>query len=663
MDDTLGENGIYDWRQNELYTYEYYRDTLEMSADEAKAKVEEMRRSFIDDMRRTFYLTCPNQPKTFTFNVKTDDNPWETGCIYREEETGDDGVLNQLVSCDNVHTTDISISGIEIPTITNVDNSDFGNEQYLIPEQNGICYAIDKTANSRLVCSGIQRVKNPYFVACVNSKGKTKPSNVAHGGVGKNGNLEGSVENYFGFHLIDKTFRLNMMSWSYFNDIPYYKPTNTNKNGQSLTMNGLLTGIINNGVSTSNNEIAKFEEQTLNSNTITIVTYKTTENEPPDEDAIPTKRVIVGNNNDEFPHYKIELPYSLSDIKSDSTYTAVPNRECELMISDNNCQISDNIYGRMRVVLNSQSLNDCVESGNTILRVSISGGGETNTMYVISTSGGDNYIVNKLTDGIDSYEDYGILKYEVAERQENEINGIPSLERRSDKDVYSQVENEEDSTMISTRGYGTTGVFTMKQNFHKAVYIVAVSENNCRCISPVYDFTNIGVKIVLMTRTVTTIENEQNPDGKSTPTYRFGIRVIDISKKYYLNPLWYDFTSEITCNALVDDNISINKTGRATDKGTIYTDINEDTYKNLVRIASNSSIKDKLLNNTQVMITDYTGLRHNCSINNDIILRTEEVDAEGKITNESEKPSIESKKSSNYSINKDKYDIISLKNN
>ena len=671
MDDTLGENGIYDWRQNELYTYEYYRDTLEMSADEAKAKVEEMRRSFIDDMRRTFYLTCPNQPKTFTFNVKTDDNPWETGCIYREEETGDDGVLNQLVSCDNIYTTDMSISGIEIPTITNVDNSDFGNEQYLIPGQKGICYAIDKTANSR--CSGIQRLKNPYFVACVNSKGKTKPrENVGVGDEiteGKGYPLKGNVSGYFGFHLIDKTFRLNMMSWSYFNDIPYYKPTNTNKNGQSLTMNGLLTGIINNGVSTSTDKYAVFEEQTLNNNTIMIETYKTTENKVPDEDAIPTKRVIVGSNNNEFPLYKIGLPYSLSDIKSDSTYAAVPNRECELMISDDNCQISDNIYGRMRVVLNSQSLNDCVDSGNTILRVSISGGGEINTMYVISTSGGDKYIVNKLTDkknsdkdydilnGIHSYKDYDILKYEVAERQENEINGIDSLERRSDKDVSSQVENEEDSTMKPTKGYGTTGVFTMKQNFHKAVYIVAVSENNCRCISPVYDFSTVEAQIVLIIHTVTTTEPETGGDTDgTTPTYRFGIRISNAKEQnlYYFNN--YDFSTETTCNVIEGNNKPISLTSKVCDNGIAYTDISENIYETLESMAKNPSTKNRLVDNTQVIATDYTGLRHNCSINNNIILRTEEVDAEGKITNESEKPSIESEKSSNYSINKDKYE-------
>ena len=634
LDDTLGENGIYDWRQNELYTYEYYRDTLEMSADDAKAKVEEMRRSFIDDMRRTFYLTCPNQPKTFTFNVKTDDNPWETGCIYREEETGDDGVLNQLVSCDNEYTTDISISGIEIPTITNVDNSDFGNEQYLILEQKGICYAIDKTANSRLGCGGIKRLKNPYFVACVNSKGKTKPrENVGIVKITKGTEwaLEGNVSGYFGFHLIDKIFRLNMMSWSYFNDIPYYKPTNTNKNRQSLTMNGLLTGIINNGVSTSDNEIAEFEEQTLNNNTIIIETYTLNGDGTPNEDAIPTKRVIVGSNNNEFLHYKIGLPYSLSDIKSGLTYAAVPNRECELMISDNNCQISDNIYGRMRVVLNSQSLNDCVDSRNTILRVSISGGGEINTMYAISTSGGDNYIVNKLTDGIDSYEDYDILRYEVAERQENEINGIHSLERRSDRDLYSQVENEEDSTMISTRGYGTTGVFTMKENFHKAVYIVAVSENNCRCISPVYDFSTVEAQIVLIIHTVTTTKHGTDVDTDvTTITYRFGIRISNAKDLYYFNN--YDFSAETTCNVIEGNDISISPTSKAGVNSIVYTDISKNIYDTLVSIASNPSTKYRLVDNTQVIATDYTNLRHNCVISNTVVLRSEDIDVNGNIT-------------------------------
>lgn len=664
LDDTLGENGIYDWKQNELYTYEYYRNTLEMSDPEAKAKVEEMRRSFIDDMRRAFYLTCPNQPKTFSFNVQTDDNPWETGCIYREEETGDDGVLNQLVSCNNVYTTDMSISGIEIPTITNTDNEDFGNEEYLIANEDGVCYAIDKTTNSRLGCGGIQRLKNPYFVACVNSKGKTKPKDnvgVVEITEGIEYTLEGNVSGYFGFHLIDKTFRLNMMSWSYFNDIPYYKPTNTNKNGQSLTMNGLLTGIINNGVSTSDNEIAEFEEQTLNNNNIIIETYKTTKNAVPDEDAIPTKRVIVGKNNGEFPRYKIDLPYVLADIRNELTYAAVSNRECELMISDETCQISDDIYGRMRITLNNQSINDCKNYRNTVLRVSVSGGSETNTMYIISTDGGDDYIVNRLTDEITSYQDYDIMMYEVAERQADEKNGIASLERRSDKDILSQTEDEEDSTILNTTyGYGTTGIFTAIRSLYKPLYIVAVSDNNCRCISPVYDFTRVDVQIVLMKYTVNTAgtgegsgsgtgsgtstsevttppteeggeETSETVTGDvevdvdvdvtvdtSTPvtTYRFGIKINNMDDLYYFKN--YDFSAEITCTASEGNNITFNVTSQKGDNNIAYTEISKNIYDVLVSMVNNPSLTHRIIERTQVIATDYTGLRHNCFIINNI---------------------------------------------
>ena len=338
----------------------------------------------------------------------------------------------------------------------------------------------------------------------------------------------------------------------------------------------------------------------------------------------------------------------MSDIDRDSTYTAVPNRECELTISDDNCQISDNIYGRMRVVLNSQSLNDCVDSKNTILRVSISGGGEINTMYAISTSGGDNYIVNKLTDkkytdkdynilnGIHSYEDYDILKYEVAERQENEINGIPSLERRSDKDVSSQVENEEDSTMKTTKGYGTTGVFTMKQNFHKAVYIVAVSENNCRCISPVYDFTSVEVQIILMKYTVntagtgegtgsgtstseiTTPPTEEGGEETTKPvtTYRFGIKINNMDNLYYFK--YYDFSAEVTCTASEGNNITFNVTRQKGDDSIAYKEISENIYEALKSMANNPSLSHILVERTQVIATDYTGLRHNCFIINNI---------------------------------------------
>ena len=200
----------------------------------------------------------------------------------------------------------------------------------------------------------------------------------------------------------------------------------------------------------------------------------------------------------------------------------------------------------------------------------MSGGSETNTMYVISTNGGNDYIVNRLTDGINSYQDYDIMMYEVAERQADEKNGIASLERRSNKDISSQTEDEEDSTILNTTyGYGTTGKFTANRSFYKPLYIVAVSDNNCRCISPVYDFSSVNVTIILLqqiinsagsgegegTSTTTTegTDEEGNPTTETTTgdvtvdvttntpvtSYKFGIRINNILRNNGETNLYY----------------------------------------------------------------------------------------------------------------------------
>ena len=573
---------------------------------------------------------------------------------YREEESNEDGTLNQLVSCDNVSTTSTYIEGIEIPTITTVDNPNFGNEEYVI--RDGICYAMDNTANKRLGCSGTKRVKNPYFIACVNSKGKTLPmENVGVDGDEASGyTLNGNVSGYFGFHLIDKIFSMNMMSWAYFNDIPYYWPSDSGKYGKSLTLNGLFTGIINNGSSSSSTLLARFDEQLLGSKELAIETYKTTNKNVPDEDAIPTKRTIVGENTGEYPKYRIVLPYLIGDIQCETTYASVANKLLEVAISDDSCRISEDVYGNMRIVLSDQSINDCKDKKNTVLRVSVSGGGdEVKTMYAIKvTMNGKvatDYIVNELTDGINSYDDYGVMKYEITRED---------LENLSYKSLITKKENEDDEKVLEdSEGYGTTGIFTAADDIDiesLPIYIVAVTTNNCRCISPVYDFTKVEAQIILLKQTVnapgsgtgsgtatTEIPNEGEEGGTTTQTssvsvdvsvttpittYKFGIRIKNVDNLYYFKN--YPYSADISCTAVNGNNITgtaINEDG--TDDAA-YFEINQTTYDTLVQMASSPFSKPMLLLKTSVIAKDYTGLRHRCVISEDIEMQEIELGGE-----------------------------------
>ena len=639
------DNGFYKWENNELYTAEYY-ENMGMTPDEAIEKVNEMKSEFIEDMKNTFYMTCPNTAKTFVFSVQTDDKPYSVKSIYRDEEINDEGTMNQLASCENTTSDSTSIEGFEIPTITNIDNADFGNEEYVI--QTGICFAIDKTAQERLGCNGESRLKSPYWVACVNNIGTTKPLE----NVGVSGNeedeytLEGNVSGYFGFHVIDKTLRINQLAWAYFNEIPYYWPTNTYKYGQSLTMNGLFTGIVNNGISTSTIEMAEFEEQLLGNNILEIETYKTTNNPVPDEDAIPTKRVIVGKNNNEYPHYKIELPYATGDIQNQTTYASLANKRTDLSISDESCQISDDIYGSMNIRLSGDSINDCKDKSNSILKVNVSNGGDVNTMYVFATQGGNDYIVNRLTDEIGGYDDYGIMRFEVTEEE---------LKNNTFQYIQSQTEDENDETILNnTTGYGTTGVFDMKNigpfeiPMRFPLYIVAVSDNNCRCISPVYDFSDVKVTVVLQKQiaytegsgsgsgtassevtippteeggesTTETVETDVSVDVTTTTpvtTYKFGVRIDNANELYYFR--YYTFTAEVSCT-VIQGNV-IGGTFRRevdledTNPPVAWYTITEDLYNQLQRYINVPIIENLLLKKTTVIAEDVTGLKHNCII-------------------------------------------------
>lgn len=658
----------YNWELNELYTKDYYLN-LGMTDEEADERVLEMKNAFIEDMKRAFYMTCPTQSKKFQFVVQTDYNPVDIRSIYREEEINEDGTLNILSGCNSISSDNMTISGFEIPTITSIDNLTYGDYTYEINDHEGVCWAVDKEST----CNGKQRIKYPYFVACVNSNGKTKPFEGIS--IIKSGDEEytlddNNVSGYFGFHVIDKMFTITMLAWSYFNNIPYYKPNNTRKYGQSLTMNGLFTGIINNGVSESDDYMAEFDAQTLGNSMLEIETYKTTNNPVPDENAIPTKRVVVGTENGEYEHYKIILPNIIGDINSDTTYAAVPNKRVELMLNDESCQISEDIYGSMRIVLNSESINDCKDKSNSVLSVSVAGGSDTNTMYAFTTDGSD-YIVNKLPDEINSYADYGLMRFEVKEKEEDkQYTTDECLTDYVFTLVESQTEDEEDATILhDTVGYGTTGKFTMKNigpvelNLKMPIYIIGVSDNNCRCISPVYDYSNVIAQIVLLkqttvalgtgsgtgtgtsTSTVTTPPTEEGGESTTetvtgnvsvdvsvdteTPitVYKFGIRISNVTELYYFQ--YYQYRAEITCNAIEGENISGIAIAEKGDDGVVYFEITESVYNRLVSMAENSFQKPLLLAATTVIAEDCTGLRHNCQIDSSIIVRDKEYDAEG----------------------------------
>ena len=641
----ITDKNYYDWEQEEIYTEEFYKKHGYDGYDTALEAAEAAKDNFIEMMKNTFYIFCPNDKKSITIQALTDDYPISTKIIYKEEINSENNSVNVIASCDSSITDSSTINDIGIPTITNIDNINYGSNDGIIV--NDICYGYDVTAQKRLSCNKSNSFKHPYFVAIVNGKGKTKPINVANGGVKKTNEtykLEGSVKDYFGFHIIDKSFAFNMMSWSYIDNIPYFiKDATDERIGKTINMNGLLTGIIYNGASSSLNKLAKFDKQTFNNNDLLIETYSLI-NGFPNEDAIPTKRVIVGKQPSiikEYPNYN-GVTNNITT-SNNPQYASVPKVQSRVNIEDSNgCQIEETIYGTMKIALSTDSLNDC-KGDSTVLKVYTSNG-DGNEYYYIVNENKHSYILNniKIDNGeycfsFNNYNEYEYFRYET---NDSLIKNI--VEIRAVSKIPS---NNDPNVLEKSNGYGTTGEFT---NLPKnPLYIIAITKNNCRCISPVYDFTNVISQIILVKQTTEVEGTENKPEEpvdtqEEPPTeeaitttskitsYKFGIRVSNINELYYFKN--YDYTTEISCTAISENNITGSSTNEAGSNGNVYFDITENDYKKLIEMTSTHLGKANLLKKTNVIAKDYIGLRHNSSISSTIISRESEVDKDGNET-------------------------------
>ena len=668
-------NPYYDWNQNEIYTLVYYQKNGYDGFDSAEDARDSARLDFIAAMKEVFYVTCPSDKKTITVQVQTDDYPIDLRIIYRDEiESTEDDTINVLASCDTSVTETATISNIGIPTITNVENKDYGSDRII---EGNICYAKDVTARDRIGCRGDSEYKHPYYVAVVNSKGRTKPVEVARNGIdgdeASGYTLDGDVNNYFGFHLIDKSFRLNQMAWAYINDIPYYLPGEEHENderiGLAINMNGLLAGIITNGSSTSTNRYAQFETQLFNNQELIIETT-TLSGGRPNEDAIPTYRLITGPHSNDIEY----VNYNGVSTKTNTNpqYASVPNMQTTVNLEDENgCQINETVYGNMRISISSSSIHDCKNGGNTELKVSAVNGDGDETYYIVNHNDHP-FILNNIQYTNDRFVynanayytpdnpndiDYDYMRYES---ERDILNSI------KDNSIRSEIPSEDDENEYQeSKGYGTTGKFTSINN--KPVYIIAVTENNCRCISPVLDFSDITVSLVVLKQTTMTKgsgtgtttggegggETEEGGEGggetggeteeggetvdveTETPVtvYKLGIKVLGINNLYYLKN--YSYTAEFTCSLSDDNNITgiiINEkddelTGE--DSKTAYFEITEDVYNLILESMQSISASLILRSKTTVLLEDYTGLTHNCIISRNGISIVVDIDSEG----------------------------------
>ena len=352
---------------------------------------------------------------------------------------------------------------------------------------------------------------------------------------------DGNGHEFFQFYMIDKIFSADIVCWSYMNNIPYFIPWmpydskgndgDATKLGQVIKTEGIVSGIINNGITNKTDYIddtGDFYERLIFDKDTVLKTYQ-----KDTEDSIPTRRAILYEKLKTDDNDKIYLNYRHAikdDVDDTNQYKLVPNVEGELTFSDkdNHVKTSRILYGSMKIRVKDNSTN-VTNFINRLFKRTF----ESNTLSVNTVNGDtDNpitYYIFRVRMEHDNDDKQKLLwyplnsfnikktddkvKYQLecdnnVKKWDGKIeNASQFFNKNTDnivfKDKYSngglassvaesKVKREDangDTVYDDTIGYGNTGIFTNLD--FKPYFVVAVTENGCRAVSPVYDFNKV----------------------------------------------------------------------------------------------------------------------------------------------------------------------------
>lgn len=564
--------------------------------EEIANKKKEILDEFIASVKETFWLTNTSDPKDIIITVQTNKYPIKYHFYYNEEESSKIPAVNQLT--DN-YTNDYrfdeklatsEITDILIPTITSKDNAFYGygdgkkNKDKVVKVKGNISYGYDRTEGHGINKKGkhscnLKYIKKPYGIRIVNKDGDGEKLPII-GNVKTNMNGDGKKQEvYFFFHIIDKVLRFNnMLVWSYINNIPYPEHDNKSNAGKFINMNGLCTGVIYNGILPSDNK--QFEEFTLDG--IEDIQVKTTNG----EDEIPTIRHL-----DKIYEYK-EGVNTYPNYGEGQNYIAVRNRQDTLEINDSvNAYISETVYGNMKISLSK------VEDGKITFRLDNGDDTDNNKYYLIEDATYAYPLKNVLlNDNLWKYKDgadYGIMNYNIP---------IETLYECATNALKGYTPTDEKPDTIDGKAYSTNGVFTFNKNDRK-FYVIAVTSNNCRTISPLYDYKEITVQPILAELN-TIVDNGDGTYG-NTIDYKMGIKVNN--GNYYIDYYQSNITLLFKLSELlfIDEEAELSPT---TDNKIVYFNIDSTMYEQLKTYFSSSFFFKMIKKKFNITVTDITNL-------------------------------------------------------
>ena len=715
-------------------------DALKGLLDDLKdltTQVEQLKDEVIDEVKKTFQLSCTEDPKSILYRAVTDDRPVVYHEIHKGEQTDELEGFN-TVECEHKYSNSQSIDMITIPTITTKDSKFFGdednNDAFVMQKfkfeitgsplrgdtrydgtvtYDDIMYAVD----NRSECSDDKK-KKAYFVAVQNSKYNKKGSTIPDRFI----NGDNTYGYYFGYHIIDKIFDFNTLGWTITDNVPYfiklskryvkdgnviseaeynaldqseqsgYSQYNGNPHGNTvverdifesgpIVMNGLFTGIMRNGnaskyvdyVDSGDSEQPKFEEQLIgNIFEGEFYTHRADgETDADVEDRMPTKRYLTGSGNsaidDTDGFEKNYLEYAIEDcqeVQSDM-WRKTHKQYCQLTKFDdmytfkdkNDCTLSDDLDAKMKIVLSSNSVNNCREKDQSIFNLTVQNCSDEEELlyYVFDAKDGSDilYPLNKVTlNNEDKYEinigcdgvytndnsrifDASHLEYLFTIYTKSTLKphmasfpnfGIAAKlgNVQTTSEVESKYENERTEQTYPTFGCGGTGEFKIRnKNFHKPLYAVAITKNNMRTISPVYDYRYVCV--TLLFGTVFMKQEKIDEDGVmdgyevlSMPKMTFDVANIapsnDIDKILYY---FYNYQYDVKFECKLDDVNTVSGSYTHTSykdnpNGYVLFDLDEAAYNSLLNIYnhSNGKVGKTIKKNTTIELVDVTGLKH-----------------------------------------------------
>lgn len=593
-----------------------------------------------------------------------------------------------------------------------------GNYSYGTVNENLLMFAIDNRSNCDTECRNYpicESMKDSNFVAVNNARYTLNPN--------KDGNTiperyksGGSLGYMFGYHIIDKIFDIKPLVWAITNNIPYFMkvlsspetpgdPRADTYEGRRIFdnkyvfMNGLFTAQIRNGNAKEyttyhtdgDRKRANFEEQQIgNVFNAEIYTFRNAgDSDETVEDKIPTLRYITGGDImvelgdaaegitnsitiKNYDKYAIGMEKGNS-VQDQDMWVHTDNKEyCTLTKYDerytfkdgNDCELSDNIDSRLRIVLTSDSVNDCKKRENTKFGITLQNcSDEEGLIYYVFDAKDDSHIyfpINKaeLEDGnfvmdvgcvgsCDTDYDTRIFEKDVNKLQYlytvytkrglkpylgsfpfNNI-GLQGTLGKYDTtlELESVYENEKTEQEYSAKGWSNTGEFTLvNNNKYPCVYSVAITGNNTRTISPVYDYRYVCVTLIFgAVFTKKEIVDENN----AIEGYEFtqnGKMTFDVSNVYDCeHPLdynkilyyFYNYSYQVSFECKINEANTVKGSYTHTPyvnnpKGYVLFDMSEDGYEELKNIYKNSrgSVGKRINNDTNVELVDVTGLKH-----------------------------------------------------